>query len=101
VAYAERARELVRAGRAQLSAALPGLGVVAHPSATNFILAELDRDARPVCAALETRGVFVREMTGWGMEPRFFRITIGTADENRALLAALATVLGGSTAGVA
>lgn len=101
VAHGERSRALVRAGKALLLTALPELGLVAHPSHTNFVLADLGRDARPVCTALAQRGILVRAMTTFGMAPNYMRITIGSADENRTLLAALSTVLGGTAAGVA
>ncbi len=59
----------------------------------NFVLVDLaGRDGRALFQALLRRGVIVRPMGGYGL-PRHLRITIGTADENRRLLAALAEVL--------
>ncbi len=101
VAHGEHSRAVVREGKALLLAALPEIGLVVHPSHTNFVLADLGRDARPLCAALERRGILVRSMTSFGMAPNWLRITIGSAEENSALLAALSTVLGETAAGVA
>jgi histidinol-phosphate aminotransferase len=82
--------DLARAGRAALLRDLPGLGIAAFPSHTNFVLADFGRDCRPDCAAFEARGVRIRNLAGWGMDPRFARIGIGTAAEHARLLEALA-----------
>jgi histidinol-phosphate aminotransferase len=86
-------RALARAGRAALLAALPALGVAAYPSHGNFVLADLKRDARPVCAALAERGVLVRDLVAFGMAPSFVRITVGLPEEQERLLAGLAEIL--------
>ena len=63
------------------------------PSVGNFILVHLPdhpgRDASAADAALKARGIIVRRMGGYGL-PNALRITIGSADENRAVASAFA-----------
>jgi len=101
IEHVARSRAVVREGRALLLSALPALGIAAHPSHANFILADLGRPARPVCDALERRGIVLRDLVAWGMGTGLVRITIGTDDENQTFLAALEAVLGEAAAGVA
>ena len=61
-------------------------------SAGNFVCVDLGRDAAGVYEALLARGVIVRPVAGYGM-PRHLRITVGTPEENRRLLAALESAL--------
>ena len=99
--HVARSRAVAREGKALLLAELPALGVVVHPSHANFVLADLGRDARPVCAALQRRGIVLRDLVPFGMAPNFVRITVGTEDEIRSFLAALESVLGEAAAGIA
>jgi len=82
--------DLARTGRAALLHDLPGIGIATFPSHTNFVLADFGRDCSADCAALEARGVRIRNLVSWGMAPRFARIGIGTAAEHERLLAVLA-----------
>ena len=77
-----------REQRAALGDALRARGWFVHPSQANFLLVEFG-DATPgIEAALLAYGVVLRPMAGYGL-PHCLRITVGTADENRRLLAAL------------
>lgn len=78
--------------RAALSDALRTRGLPVLPSQTNFVLVEFGSPSAAIEAALVARGVVLRPMSGYGL-PGFLRVTVGTADENRALLAALDAVL--------
>jgi histidinol-phosphate aminotransferase len=78
--------------RAALAEALRSRGLGVLPSQTNFLLAELGPRTAEIEAALLERGVVLRPMAGYGL-PQYSRISIGTADENRRLLAALDEVL--------
>lgn len=78
--------------RAALADALRQRGIATLPSQTNFLLAHLGDRAAAIEAALLDRGVILRPMAGYGL-PAYSRITVGTADENRRLLAALDEVL--------
>jgi histidinol-phosphate aminotransferase len=88
----QRALQLVEQGLGQLGAALPGLGVKLHPTAGNFVLADVGRPGQAVYERLLRRGVIVRPVGGYGL-PQCLRITIGTAAQNERLIAALAAAL--------
>ena len=77
---------LVREGLAQLRLSVP-------PSAANFVLAGLGRDAAPVFERLLRSGVIVRPVANYGL-PQHLRISVGTPDQNRRLLAAMPVALG-------
>ena len=69
-------------------AALPGVRV--YPSRANFILFELQRhDPKRVFEELYARGVLVRDVTAYPRLERCLRVSVGTEDENAALLRAL------------
>jgi histidinol-phosphate aminotransferase len=95
-AHVEASRALAQSGRAALLADLAALGIAAFPSCTNFVLADFGRDCRPLCATLAERGVLVRDLTGFGMDPRFARIGVGTKDEHARLVEALSGALRGA-----
>lgn len=78
--------------RAALAVQLAQRGLRVYPSQTNFLLVEFGRRTAQIEADLVARGVVLRPMGGYGL-PECLRITVGTADENRRLLAALDEVL--------
>jgi histidinol-phosphate aminotransferase len=60
------------------------------PSGANFVLACYDGNSRELWQRLAARGVLIRDVSSF--HPRLehcLRITVGTAEENDALLAAL------------
>lgn len=73
------------------------LGLRVTPSVANFVLIHFPQDAGQGAAAcdefLKSRGIILRRVVSYGL-PDCLRLTIGTADENRAVVAALATFLG-------
>jgi histidinol-phosphate aminotransferase len=76
---------------------LTGVGFdVAGPAVANFVYAETGSDARAVFDALLREGVIVRPLHGFGSETAI-RVTIGTADENDFLAAALEKVTAATT----
>jgi histidinol-phosphate aminotransferase len=82
------------AERDRLLAGLGALGFAAIPSESNFILFSTgDHDAHRVWEDLVQRSVLVRDLTGWPRLAGHLRVTIGTAAENDAFLAALAQVI--------
>ncbi len=89
---ARRAVQLVDSGLEQLAAALPRLGLKPHPTAGNFVLVDVGGNSQIIYERLLRLGVIVRPVGGYGL-PRCLRITIGTADQNERLIAALATAL--------
>jgi histidinol-phosphate aminotransferase len=75
-------------GRAQLVAAFARLGLFSYPSAANFIAVRVPVTADEAFTDLLRRGIVVRSGDRLGM-PNFLRITIGTPEQNRELIAAL------------
>lgn len=79
--------------RAALASALRARGLTVFPSQTNFLLVQFavpgdDARVAKIEAALCEAGVVLRPMVGYGLG-HCLRITVGNADENRRLLAAL------------
>jgi histidinol-phosphate aminotransferase len=83
---------LNRRGLGQLQAGLGALGLRTLPSAANFLLCDLGREAGPVNDALLRRGVIVRPVANYGL-PDHLRITTGTAAQNERVLAAMGAAL--------
>lgn len=83
----------IQRNRAQLTAALDGLGCRVWPSQANFLLVRPPGgDAARVYRELEQRNILVRYFD----EPALaetLRITVGTSADHRALLDALSTIL--------
>ena len=69
------------------------LGLCVTPSVANFLLIHFPADAAKGAAAcdefLKSRGIILRRVVSYGL-PDCLRLTIGTAEENRAVIAALA-----------
>ena len=77
------------AERERLSAALAELGFLPLPSRANFILCRVvGRDARSIYDALEQRGILLRAFGSPRLRD-YFRVAVGTPEENGALLRAL------------
>ena len=78
--------------RPWLAEELANIGIPTAPSVTNFVLArfpqEEGRDANAADTFLRSRGIIVRKMGGYHL-PDSLRITVGTSEENQALVAAL------------
>jgi histidinol-phosphate aminotransferase len=91
-AHVERLLATCAAGRAQLDQGLRRLGLAPLPSATNFVAVDLRRPVDPVLKAMRDAGVLAREFRDPGYET-CLRISVGTAAENDAALAALAAAL--------
>lgn len=87
--YARRTWEHVRAERRRLSDELARRGWTVIPSQTNFLLATCPGEAGAVYRALKARGILVRHFDRPGLADKL-RITVGTREENDALLGALA-----------
>lgn len=76
------------AERERMALRLRAQGYFVHPSLTNFLLVDFEREAAPIESALMARGVVVRPMVGYGL-PTCLRVTVGRPDENERLLEAL------------
>ncbi len=83
--------------RETVTRALTALGLTVTPSVANFVLVHFpDADGRRAADAddfLSARGIIVRRVTAYGF-PNALRITIGSAEANEAMIAALAAFLG-------
>ncbi|WP_312955947.1 histidinol-phosphate transaminase [Pseudomonas songnenensis] len=88
-AYFQQTCQQVIDSREAVVAAMQGLGFEVLPSAANFIFARHpQRDAAAIAASLREQGVIVRHFKQRRIE-QFLRITIGTPEQNQALLEAL------------
>lgn len=90
--YLQRSRQVNSDGMRQLVAGFKKLGLDYIPSAGNFIVVHVGRDAGPVYQALLKEGVIVRPVANYGM-PQSLRISIGLPQENQRFLDALERVL--------
>lgn len=79
------------AGRELLCRELSALGLETFGGSANFVLCRVG-DGRAIFEQLQRRGIIVRPLAPYGMA-EYVRITIGTADENARLLAAMSEVL--------
>ncbi|MER8370007.1 histidinol-phosphate transaminase [Mesorhizobium sp. M1378] len=81
---------------AWLSEQLEGLGLRVTPSVGNFILIHFPEDKKHSAEAaddyLSQRGYILRRVSGYGF-PNALRMSIGTEEANRGVVAALATFL--------
>lgn len=81
--------ETIKASRSRLAAELRKMGFTLWPSQANFILARPPQcDARYLYMELRDRGILVRYWDRPRLDDKI-RITVGTEEENRALLDAL------------
>jgi histidinol-phosphate aminotransferase len=97
--FAERSRAHNDEWLPWTSAALAGLGLKLTPSVGNFVLAQFpeaaERNADAAWEYMKSRGILTRKMGGYGL-PGALRITIGTGEEMKAVVDALAQFLGKS-----
>lgn len=92
--FVMRSLSLVRAGRPKLERLLRNAGLVALPSAANFVtaLASSADEATRIDRGLAERGILVRALSNYGM-PNAIRVTIGDDEQMRALERALAELV--------
>jgi histidinol-phosphate aminotransferase len=80
-----------------VTAEIEKLGLKVTPSVGNFVLihfpAEKGRDAASADEMLKSRGIILRRVAAYGL-PNCLRMTIGTEDDNKAVVAALAKLMG-------
>jgi histidinol-phosphate aminotransferase len=89
--HQRRSRELVRDQLPRLHQEIRGHGFETFPSAGNFVLVRFpaEKPASAADAFLQSRGLIVRGVGGYGL-PDCLRITVGTPQQNRRVLDALA-----------
>ena len=75
---------------------MTGLGLRVTPSVGNFLLIHFPDDKKHSAAAaddyLTARGYILRRVSGYGF-PNALRMTVGTEEANRGVVAALTTFL--------
>jgi len=90
-AHQRASREMVQTWRPRLTQAIRGFGFEVLPSAGNFVLVLFRDEKRNAAAAsdyLNSKGIIVRPVGGYGIHDGL-RITVGTEDQNRAVIDAL------------
>jgi histidinol-phosphate aminotransferase len=90
-AYQAKSKQTTDEGRAYLEKELPALGLPFVPGVANFILVKVG-DGKALFEKLLRKGVIVRALSGYHL-PEWVRISIGTMEQNRQCIAALAEVL--------
>jgi len=92
-AYYEKTRQKVISERKRLTAALEKFGLSCLPSQANFILATANRpSARELYESLKARRILVRYFNSPRIDDKL-RITVGTPQQNDALITALTELL--------
>ena len=103
-----RRRDLLAGSVARLRRLRDGLmaelgrlpAVKVHPSEANFFLLELlEADPKATFEALHAKGILVRDVTSYPGLSRCLRISVGSEEENEALLGALQAALVPAAAG--
>lgn len=88
----QRARvDAIVAERDRMFAALAQIGRVApFPSFANFIAFRVDRDAKAVFAELISKGILIRDVSGYPGMRNCLRVSVGSREENERFLEVLA-----------
>ncbi|MDE3109619.1 MAG: histidinol-phosphate transaminase [Acidobacteriota bacterium] len=89
---ARTVREVIRARR-ELQTGLAQLGVRCFPSAGNFVLACFGARAKTIVAALERKGILIRDRSSDFGGEGYVRITLGTVAQTRRLLRELKAIV--------
>jgi histidinol-phosphate aminotransferase len=96
-AWIQRAVDHNDLWRSRMTEALSALGLRVTPSAANFLLLHFPKgnghSAEAADKFLHERRIILRRVTEYGF-PNALRMTIGTEDDNRAVLEALAAFMG-------
>jgi histidinol-phosphate aminotransferase len=92
-AHVERYLHETAASKEMLYQALDRFGVGYWPSAANFVLARFGDRAKPITAALQSRGIYVRDRSGEDACRGCVRITTGLIEHTRQCIEALEEVL--------
>jgi histidinol-phosphate aminotransferase len=90
--HVNKSTDAARSGIRELTDAVEKIGLTAYPSLGNFVLVDVKTDPGPVHEKLQARGVIVRPMSAWGLT-RHLRVSVGTPEQTRRVVEALAAVL--------
>ena len=81
---------------AKVTADVQALGLTVTPSVANFVLIHFPKGGKGAASAdehLKSKGIILRRVAGYGL-PDALRMTLGTAEENEAVVAALRAFMG-------
>ena len=92
-AFIARTVREVRRGRQELERGLARLGLRYFPSGGNFVLVHFGARAKPVVAALDRKGILLRDRSGDFAGEGYVRITVGTRPQTLRLLRELEAIL--------
>ncbi len=92
-AHLERSRKTNAEGKAYLARELGAIGFEVVPTQANFMLVRFDRVVGELAAALLERGIIVRDGAALGY-PGHIRLTVGTPEQNKAVVAAVRGIAG-------
>lgn len=76
-----------------LTKRLSEMGLKVLPTWTNFVYVDVGEDCVAVAKRLQSEGVIVRPLAGWGAKTAI-RVTIGKPEENELFMAAMKKVVG-------
>jgi histidinol-phosphate aminotransferase len=82
-----------REGAQYLAGEISAMGLKVLPTWANFVYVDAAEDAAGLARRLQAEGIIVRPLANWGA-PTAMRVSIGTPEQNRALVAAMKKVVG-------
>jgi histidinol-phosphate aminotransferase len=97
--YEEELRPLVRriiSERERLYEELIKAGLEPVRSLGNFMVVRSSVNPKQVCAELLKRDILIRDVSGYPMLREYFRISVGTPEENDLLIEALRNIVEGA-----
>lgn len=86
--FQQSTKRLIDEGKRMLEEGFQSLGIDYIPSEANFYLIKVKEGKENLLKLLEVNKIVLRDMRGYGLEG-FFRVTVGTPEENRRLLEVL------------
>jgi histidinol-phosphate aminotransferase len=92
VDHFQRTLSINETGKNYLYENFDRMSVFYIPSETNFVTVDIKTDAKKICRDFEKEGVIIRPLTMYG-KPTFFRVTIGTPEQNRKFIKVLEQIL--------
>jgi len=92
--HVSKSVKMAKSGKKFIYSQLQSLGLSYIPSATNFVLVRIGKNAQKLYNRLLKRGVIVRYMAAWKLKD-FIRVTIGTNRENQTFINTLKDIYGG------
>ncbi|MDB4349942.1 aminotransferase class I/II-fold pyridoxal phosphate-dependent enzyme, partial [Omnitrophica bacterium] len=96
--FVKKTKYAVGKGKDFLYSRLDLMGIDYVPSATNFILLRVGKDAPRIYSGLLERGVIIRNMKAWGLND-CLRVTVGTMRENKRFVKTLKEIVGSRVKG--